>query len=95
MTARTAASDRRYTPVRPRRRHNPIKKTMKKLQTKTEAQARREARNRAIVSEYSSLCSSTEQSRTRVVEYLAGKYGFYRVNTVYEIIRRARLENEL
>ena len=67
----------------------------KKLQTQTEAQARRAARNKAIASEYDSLCAGSEQSRTRVVEYLAGKYGFYRVNTVYEILRRERINSEL
>lgn len=61
-----------------------------RLKRCTEGTERRRQRWEAIFREWNELVADPGQSRTRVAEYLAMKYGYSRPGSINDIVRRMR-----
>lgn len=66
-----------------------MEQTTPQLRKKTALQEEREARDLAVLKEYSKLISLEGQSKTEVNKYLMQKYNIHSTGTLYVILKRA------
>lgn len=66
-----------------------MEQTTPQLRKKTALQEEREARDLAVLKEYSKLISLEGQSKTEVNKYLMQKYSIHSTGTLYVILKRA------
>lgn len=61
---------------------------MEEVIFKTDCRKEREARDKAIYDEYTSLMAVKGQSKMMVIQHLMGKYGVHSMGTIYVILKR-------